>query len=122
MRFAKVLFLVAAIWGAVIITPLYFIFDLVGKMDPPAVTHPGFYYGFAGVALAWQIGFFIIARDPARYRLMMIPAALEKIGYGGAISALFLQKRVQGADFATGLVDLVFAGLFLLAFWRSRDT
>ena len=122
MRFAKVLFLVAAIWGAVIITPLYFIFDLVGKMDPPAVTHPGFYYGFAGVALAWQIGFFIIARDPARYRLMMIPAALEKIGFGGAISALFLQKRVQGADFATGLVDLVFAGLFLLAFWRSRDT
>ena len=41
MKFAKVVFWVAGIWGLLVITPLYFIFDLIGKNDPPAITHPG---------------------------------------------------------------------------------
>src|SRR6267378_5544383 len=52
MKFAKVVFWVAGIWGLVVITPLYFLFDLIGKQDPPAITHPGFYYGFAGCVIA----------------------------------------------------------------------
>jgi len=52
-------------------------FDVIGRQDPPAITHPGFYYGFVSVGLAWQVAFLVIARDPVRFRLMMIPAALE---------------------------------------------
>ena len=37
---------------------IYFIFDLIGRRDPPPITHPGFCYGFAGVALGL---FFVIA-------------------------------------------------------------
>ena len=57
MRFARVVFWVAGIWGVVVITPLYFMLNLIGKQDPPTITHPGFYYGFVGCALAWQIAF-----------------------------------------------------------------
>jgi hypothetical protein len=27
----------------VVITPLFFIFNLIGRQDPPPITHPGFY-------------------------------------------------------------------------------
>jgi len=77
MKFAKVVFWIAAIYGLLSITPLYFIFDKIGQQDPPPITHPGFYYGFAGVALAWQIAFIFIARDPLRLRPMMIPSIVE---------------------------------------------
>jgi hypothetical protein len=29
-------------------TPLYFLFDAIGRQDPPAITHPQFFCGFAG--------------------------------------------------------------------------
>jgi hypothetical protein len=48
MRFAKIVFWIAAIWGVLVLTPLYFMFDLIGRQDPPVITHPGFFYGFVG--------------------------------------------------------------------------
>ena len=68
MKFAKIVFRIAAIWGVLVLTPLYFMFNLIGRNDPPPITHPAFFYGFIGAGLAWQIAFFIIATDPARYR------------------------------------------------------
>ncbi len=52
MKFARIVFLVAGIWGVLVIAPLYFLFDLIGQNDPPAITHPGFFYGFVGLGLA----------------------------------------------------------------------
>ena len=49
MKFAKIVFWIAGIWGVLVLTPLYFIFDLIGRKDPPPITHPAFYYGFVGV-------------------------------------------------------------------------
>ena len=89
MKFAKVVFWIAAVWGILILTPLYFMFDAISRNDPPAITHPGFYYGFATVALAWQVAFIFIARDPVRLRMMMIPAMLEKFGYGACMFVLY---------------------------------
>src|SRR5882762_4741253 len=66
MKFAKVVFWIAGTWGLLIIAPLYFMFDLIGRKDPPPITHPGFFYGFVGLALAWQVAFLFIARDPVR--------------------------------------------------------
>jgi len=63
MKFAKIIFTVAGIWGVLTLTPLYFTFNLIGQKDPPPITHPAFFYGFIGAALAWQIVFFIIATD-----------------------------------------------------------
>jgi hypothetical protein len=73
MRFAKTVFWIAGIWGVLVIAPLYFMFDVISRNDPPPITHPGFFYGFAGAALAWQIAFFFIAKDPMRHRPLMLP-------------------------------------------------
>jgi len=49
MKFAKIVFWCAGIWGFLVLTPLYFLFDRLGRQDPPPITHPGLYYGFVGV-------------------------------------------------------------------------
>ena len=116
MRFAKVVFWVAGIWGLVVITPLYFMFDLIGKQDPPAITHPEFYYGFVGCALAWQIAFICIARDPVRLRPMMIPSVVEKFTYGVAVLALVMQGRRNQRDLVFAATDLTLGVLFVAAY------
>jgi len=121
MRFGRLIFLIAGIYGVLVVTPLYFMFDLIGRNDPPALTHPAFFYGFAGVALSWQLAFFILAADPARYRAMIIPSFLEKFGYGGAVVVLFLQRRVNVSDLGFGIADLIFGSLFLLAYYKMRQ-
>lgn len=121
MKFAKVVFWIAGIYGVLAITPLYFLFNRIGQQDPPPITHPGFYYGFAGVALAWQIAFFVIATDPVRLRPIMIPAVLEKLGFGIAIVVLYLQQRVHPTDLVLGGVDLLFALLFQIAFTKIKQ-
>jgi len=120
MKFAKVVFLIAGIWGILVITPLFFIFQTIGVKDPPPITHPGFYYGFATAALAWQIAFFVIASDPVRFRPLMIPSALEKFGYCTAVIVLFLQNRIQSTDLVFAGTDMVLGFLFVAAFLACR--
>ena len=115
MKFAKVVFWVAGIWGLLVITPLYFLFDLIGKQDPPAITHPGFYYGFVGCALAWQIAFLVIAQDPVRFRLMMLPSMVEKFSYAIAVVALVTQGRTNLRDLVFAATDLTLGVLFVAA-------
>ena|ERR1700733_14327950 len=119
MRFAKVVFWIAAIWGVLVLTPLYFMFDLIGRQDPPPLTHPAFYYGFVSVALAFQIAFFVIAKDPVRLRPMMIPSMLEKFAYGATLMVLYLQNRLHLQDLALGGIDMLFGVLFLTAFLKT---
>ncbi len=100
MKFAKVVFWVAGIWGVLVLTPLYFMFDAIGRKDPPAITHPGFYYGFVGVGLAWQIAFLVIALDPVRLRPMMLPGVVEKFAFGIAVVVLVMQGRTHVVGFS----------------------
>ena len=122
MKFAKVVFWIAGIWGLLVIMPLYFMFDLIGKKDPPAITHPGFYYGFVGVALAWQIVFLVIARDPVRLRPMMIPSVLEKFTYGIAVMALVMQGRMHRSDLVFAATDSILGLLFVIAYLGTRSS
>ncbi len=121
MKFAKIIFWIAGIWGVLVLTPLYFIFDLIGQKDPPPITHPAFYYGFVSVGLAYQVVFFVIARNPVRFRPMMIPSVLEKFGYGASLIVLYLQHRLHPQDLALGGVDLLFGVLFIAAFLKTRN-
>jgi hypothetical protein len=105
-----------------VITPLYFMFDLIGRKDPPAITHPGFYYGFVGVALAWQIVFLVIARDPVRLRPMMIPSVLEKFTYGIAVMALVMQGRMHRSDLVFAATDSILGLLFVIAYLGTRSS
>ena len=119
MKFAKIVFRVAAIWGVLVITPLYFMFDLIGRKDPPPITHPAFFYGFAGAALAWQIAFFFIASDPARYRSLMIPSMFEKFSYAATVIVLVLQARTRSSDLLFAGTDLLLGVLFAVAYFKA---
>jgi uncharacterized membrane protein YccC len=119
MRFAKILFWIGGIWGVLVITPLYFMFNLIGRTDPPPITHPGFFYGFVGAALAWQIVFFIIATNPSRYRPLMIPSMIEKFSYSVAVILLVLQGRMHGSDLLFGGVDLWLGIFFVIAYFKT---
>ena len=119
MKFTKVVFWIAGIWGVLILTPLYFMFDAISRNDPPPVTHPGFYYGFVSVGLAWQFAFFVIARDPVRFRMMIIPSMIEKFGYGASLLVLYFQQRIHPSDLVFAGVDMLLGVLFLLAFFRT---
>jgi hypothetical protein len=104
-----------------VLTPLYFMFDRIGRQDPPPITHPAFYYGFVGVGLAWQIAFLIIAANPVRFRPLMIAGIVEKFSYGSALAVLYLQRRLHLPDLTFGAVDLLFGVLFVVAFVRTKD-
>jgi hypothetical protein len=119
MKFAKMVFWIAAIWGFLVITPLYFMFTLIGEKDPPPITHPAFFYGFVGLALVWQIAFIVIATDPIRFRPMMIPAILEKLVYAVPVIVLVLQKRMHPTDLIFSATDLTLGALFLAAYLRT---
>ena len=123
LTWARRVFGAAGIVGLLMLLPHYFLFETIGRDYPPAITHPEFFYGFIGVAVAWQFAFLVIARDPARYRLLMIPAVLEKLSFGVAALILFAQQRIPAPALAGGLLDLVWAALFLVAFlrWTSPD-
>lgn len=120
MKFAKIVFYVAGIWGILVLTPLYFLFDRIGRQDPPPITHPGFYYGFVGVGLAWQIAFLIIATDPARFRPLMIACMVEKFTYAASLTVLYLQGRLHPTDLTFGAVDFLFGVLFSIAFLGTK--
>jgi hypothetical protein len=120
MKFAKIVFWIAGIWGVLVLTPLYFMFDVIGRQDPPPITHPAFYYGFVGVGLAWQIAFLIIATNPVRFRPLMIACMVEKFSYGAALTVLYLQGRLHASDLTFGAVDLLLGVLFVAAFFATK--
>jgi hypothetical protein len=122
VKFARRVFAVAAVYGIVVLLPQYFMEAKVGRDFPPPITHPEHFYGFVGVALAWQLLFIVIAREPVRYRLAMLPAALEKLAFGGAAVVLFAQGRLNPVVLFAGCLDLVLAGLFLAAFRLTPES
>ena len=121
MTFSRRLFLVAGIYGLVALLPQYFLEKKTGLDYPPPITHPEFFYGFIGVAVAWQVAFLIVSTDPLRYRLLMIPAVLEKASFGLAVVALFAMGRVNSLMLAAACIDLVLGALFAVAFVRTRS-
>jgi len=120
MKLARVVFWVAGIWGLLVITPLYFMFGLISRQDPPAITHPGFYYGFVGTALAWQVAFCFIGSDPVRYRPLMLPSILEKATYGAAVVTLFLEGRMHASDLVFAGTDFLLGFFFCIAYFETK--
>jgi hypothetical protein len=122
MRFAKIVFRIAGVWGFFVLTPLYFLFDFAGRQSPPAITHPEFYYVCVGVALVWQVAFFLIASDPVRFRPFMITAILEKLVYIVPLIVLYLQHRVASNQLIWVGTDSILCLLFIAAYAKTSQT
>ena len=121
MSFAKIVFLVAGIYGLIVLVPQYFFEERTGHDYPPPITHPEYYYGFIGLAVVWQIVFLILSRDPGRYRPLMIPAVLEKACFAIPAVILLLQHRIPGLIFGFAMIDAVLGVLFFIAYLKTND-
>ena len=119
MKLARWIFGIAGIYGILVIAPLYFMEARIGRDDPPAITHPEYFYGFVGSALVWQIVFLVIAREPARFRPLMLVSVLEKLAWGIPAIVLFQQQRASGTTLGFGSIDLLLGALFLVAFFAT---
>lgn len=119
MKFARRVFLTAGIYGLLVMLPQYFLEQRVSRDQPPAITHPEYFYGFIGVAVSWQVAFLLVARDPARYRPLMLAAVLEKASFGLAAAALYSVGRLALATLFFGLIDLAWGVLFVAAYVRT---
>ena len=117
-RFARRVFTGAGIYGLIVMAPQYFLAERIGRDTPPPITHQEYFYGFIGLALAWQFVFLLIGRDPERFRPLMLPAVLEKLAFGAPAIILYAQGRLPGTVLFFGMLDLTLGALFFAA-WRA---
>ena len=116
-RFARRVYMIAGVYGLLVMLPQYFLFDRIGRDSPPAITHPEYFYGFIGIVLVWQLAFLVIARDPARFRALMPVTVLEKLAFAVPVALLYARGRVAPATLFFAGLDLVLGVLFFLS-WR----
>ena len=119
MRFAKIVFLTAGVWGIVVVTPLYFLHDVTGQPYAAPTLYPHFFYGFLSVTMAWQIAFLVIGSNPVRFRPLMVPSIVEKAGYVIAVAVLYSHGRVSAAEASTAVPDCLLGLLFVAAFVKT---
>jgi hypothetical protein len=115
MNFAKIVFRVAGFYGLPLVA-LFFTEGFIGRKFPPAVNHPEFYYGFAGLVVLFHVLYLIMSFDIARYRPLMLLGAAEKFLFGIPTIVLFLQNRVPFPIVVAAVIDLAFGVLFLAAY------
>lgn len=116
LGFPKRVFQVAAIYGLLVLLPQYLVELGLGSAEPVRLARPEYFYGFVGVAVAWQLVFLLIAHDVRRYRPLMLLAVVEKLAFGLAVVPLFAAHRIAVDMLAAGLIDLTLGAFFVLAY------
>jgi len=111
------LFRAAGVYGLLVLPPNYFLERRLGADYPPPITHPEYFYGFLGVAIAWQFAFLIIGSDPIRYRPLMLAAVVEKFSFAAAAVVLFLQNRLAVITLGFAMIDLLLGLSFCWAYF-----
>ena len=110
-RFARRVFRRAAIYGGLVLTPLYF-------APTPAGARVEINLGFIGLALVFQGVFWVIGGDPRRYRALMPLAVLEKLVFAIPALTLFALGRLGDTVATFAAIDAILAVLFAIA-WRG---
>ncbi len=122
MTVVKWIFRAAGAIGLLVLLPMYFLENRIGVDLPPRITHPEYFYGFIGVALAWQVAFLIISTDPVRYRPLMAACLVEKFAFSVALGFLWVAGRVPDAVIPSALMDFTFGVAFLYAYLTTGAT
>lgn len=119
MTFAKWVFTLGGAWGVLVIAPMFALEGVIAAQTQ-AFSHPDSYYGFLASTLAWQIGYLVIGRDPARYRPFMLIGASGKLVFVGACWLLYLQGRIPVSVPVVASPDFLLAALFVAAWFRTK--
>jgi hypothetical protein len=110
MKFAKIVFWIAAAFGLIAIVPLY----LRGGDT--------LYYGLLAALVAWQAAFFIIGMDPMRFRPLMIPAVLEKLLWIATLTVFLFKGQATATELAANAATHGLLGvLFIVAFLKTSQ-
>ena len=117
-RFARRVFFWAGIYGVLVLPPHFFLESQIGRVFPPAITHPENFYGFISVALVWQIAFLAIARQPVRFLPLMPLAVMEKCLPSAFVLALIMMERAPMHLGLFAALDILIGGAFLISFLR----
>ena len=116
MRFARFTFLIAGIYGLLVLVPQYLV-EFTGE-SAPVITMPEFFYGFLGVAVAFQLVFIIISTNPLKYRPLILPSLVEKFSFAIAIFALVAAGRTTGPIVIGAAIDSLLGTLFAISWWK----
>jgi hypothetical protein len=118
MKLARCVFLTAGILGLLPVVPLAYAAMVNEQIMLPDVGSASlFFYGFVFQYVCWQILYIVLARDPVRYRPMMILAFLAQVIAPLYPAWLYLYGFRLWISIV--VVDLVLAMLFLVAFWLT---
>jgi hypothetical protein len=108
MKFGRIVFWLAGAFGLLALVPLY--------------QRPGdaMYYGMLATLAAWQVAFFMIGSDPKRFRLLMIPAILEKGLWMATLVVLYFKGQVTAVDLgANSATHGLLGALFIAAYFKA---
>ena len=84
----------------------------------PSITLPEFFYGFIGVAVAFQLVFIIISTDPQKYRPMILPSIVEKFSFAIAVAMLVYAGRTSGQIIIGAALDALLGVLFVISWFK----
>jgi hypothetical protein len=116
MKFARWVFLIAGLLGLLPLVPVIYSILVSGQAILPNPGSMGlFFYAFLLQYVCWQILYFILARDPLRFRPMMILAFFAQLLTPFNTAWWYFYGFTRWVPIA--IVDLVLAILFLVAFW-----
>jgi hypothetical protein len=121
MRFSRYTFLAAGTIGILVLAPMYFLMEKIGTDNPPPINHLEFYYGFIGVALAFQLVFLIIATDPIKFRPFMLAAIFEKFAFVIPTFYLYFKGRTTGSIVGGAALDLMWGVLFAVSYFKTTN-
>jgi hypothetical protein len=121
MKAARLIFGIAGIYGLIVLLPFYFLGGRIGRATPGGLGHPEYYYGFIGAAVAFQLVYLVIARDPVRFRPLMPVGVIAKLAFFVPVLILWLSGQVATAVLAFASVDALLAVSFAAAWLRTPE-
>jgi len=109
MKFARVVFAVAGTVGLLAMIPMYLAEESYR------------YYASLGGLVAWQFAFFLIALDPQRFRMMMLPATMEKLLWVATMLFMWFRGHLTDAEVLGSTIPHgILGGLFVAAFFKTH--
>jgi len=119
MRFRNNAFWWGGVYGVLLAIAFFLGEKKITAKMPPEITHPEYYYTFAGALLVWHLLYLYISNNLERCRPIMPFATLEKISFAAPVLVLYATGRVTSLGLVGGAVgDLVWGALFLLTYFK----